>query len=109
MEVLQRDLRYLTKSDLMRSPHFIPTILGDLCALKSDTKVTSCAEDFDTFVQKNKASAQKVIESLETRVQESSEPLVVHLPYPVHFLTMAFYAGELRALRRMCSVEFKNT
>ena len=79
MKVLKSDLYYLTEPDLMRAPHFIQTILGDLCALEEDTTVTSSEEVFDAFLKKHQASAQKVIESLETLVKEQTAPVAQRL------------------------------
>ena len=105
MEVLQSDLRYLTEPDLMRAPRFIQTILEGLCSLNGQSHLIETSEGFADFVQKGKGSAQTLIRSLETLQKGQTGPLVVHLPYPVHFSTMAFYASELRALRRACPVE----
>ena len=109
MDILGMDLRYLTKPDLMRSPQFIHTILGGFCASEGHSLVTKTTENFDAFVERNKASAQKVIQSIKTLTQEHAGPLVVCLPFPVHFLTLAFYASELRALRREHTVELRTT
>ena len=109
MEVLQRDLRYLTEPDLRRAPRFIQTILEGLCAVEGHSHLIKTSEGFAAFVQKGKESAQTFIRSLETLQKEHHGPLVLHLPYHVHFLTMACYASELRALRRDHTVELRTT
>ena len=105
MKVLQKDCRYLTIPDLMRSPSFVRTILMDLCTLEGDSAFPSSPESFEIFLEKHKASAQIVLQTLVALSQEHPGPLIAYLPYHVHFLAITFYAIVLRALRSNCVVE----
>ena len=97
--VLEKDLRYLREPDLMRAPHFIRTVINDLCALDGRSDLVNSPEKFESFLKRGKALAKKVLDALDEMTQRVHHLLMAKVPYYVYFLSITFYAGELCKLR----------
>ena len=105
MAVLNKDLLYLTVPDVMRAPHFIQTILCDLCAFEGGAEAASTLEE---LIKEHQGLATIIINALEV-LSKQYRDLRVHLPAITHFLSMVFYARELRILRDSCAVQYTST
>ena len=111
LRIIASDFHHLTEADLMRSPHFIPTILDIVCDFAGDSEAINTQERLEDFVKKHKAATLTLLQKL-AKLQETFDDgpptytysMVVDIPYYTYFFAVVCYAKELRALRQKYKV-----